>query len=115
MEENTIFDKIIDGEIECKKVYEDNHTLAFHDIDPKAPVHILVIPKKKIVNVASSSEEDIPILGHILNAARVIAEQEGISESGYRLVFNNHRDGGQSVDYLHCHILGGRAMGWPPG
>ncbi len=111
----TIFDKILSGEINCKKVYEDKYTLAFHDIDPKAPVHILVIPKKRIVNIASSSEKDVHLLGHILNAARIVAEQEKIAKSGYRLIFNNNQDAGQSVDYLHCHVLGGRAMGWPPG
>ena len=111
----TIFEKILSGEIECDKVYEDDHTLAFRDINPQAPTHILVIPKKKMVNVASSNEADIAILGGILHTAKKIAEQEGIAESGYRLVFNNNRDGGQTVDYLHCHILGGRALGWPPG
>ena len=111
----TIFDKIVAGEIDCKKIYEDEHTLAFYDIDPKAPVHILVIPKKRIVNIASSSDEDTYLLGCILNTAKIVAKQEKISESGYRLVFNNNQDGGQSVDYLHCHVLGGRAMGWPPG
>ena len=111
----TIFDKILAREIECDKVYEDDHTLAFKDINPQAPIHILLIPKKKIVNIASSREDDIEILGRILNTARRIAEQEGIADSGYRLVFNNNKDGGQTVDYLHCHILGGRPMGWPPG
>ena len=115
MSEITIFDKILSGEVPCKKVYEDEHTFAFHDVNPQAPVHVLVIPKKKIINVASSSEDEIPVMGHVLNTARIVAEQLGIAESGYRLVFNNNRDGGQTVDYMHCHILGGRVMGWPPG
>ena len=115
MSEKTIFEKILDGEIPCKKVYEDEFTFSFYDVSPKAPVHILVIPKKKIINVASSNDEDIEILGRVLNTARKVAELTGISQSGYRLVMNNNRDGGQSVDYLHCHILGGRPLGWPPG
>ncbi len=115
MNTKTVFDKILAGEIDCEKIYEDKHTLAFHDAYPKAPVHILVIPKKKIINIAASLEKDINLLGRILNTARIVAEQEKIAKSGYRLVFNNNQEGGQSVDYLHCHILGGRAMGWPPG
>ena len=111
----TIFEKILTGDIPCKKVYEDDFTFAFYDITPKAPIHVLVIPKIKIVNVAASTEKDIEILGRILNTARLVAELLGIHESGYRLVMNNNRDGGQSVDYLHCHILGGRPLGWPPG
>ena len=111
----TVFEKILSGDIKCDRVYEDDHTLAFRDTNPQAPVHILVIPKKKIVNVASSNEDDMTILGRVLYTAKKVAEQEGIAESGYRLIFNNNQDGGQTVDYLHCHILGGRALGWPPG
>ena len=115
MSDVTIFEKILAGEIPCDKVYEDEYTFAFRDIAAQAPTHILVIPKKKIVNIASSKDEDHEYLGKVLRAARIIAEQEGISEKGYRLVFNNNRDGGQTVDYLHCHLIGGRPLGWPPG
>lgn len=111
----TIFDKILNGEIPCKKVWEDEHTLAFHDISPQAPVHVLVIPKRKIVNVAQSSLQDIDLLGRVLWGAKKAAETLGLEKNGYRLVMNNGRDGGQTVDYLHCHVLGGRAMQWPPG
>lgn len=111
----TIFDRILNGEIPCKKVWEDEHTLAFHDISPQAPVHVLVIPKKKIVNVAHATSEDIDSLGRVLWSAKKVAEILGLDQSGFRLVMNNGRDGGQTVDYLHCHVLGGRALHWPPG
>ena len=111
----TLFERILSGEINCDKVYEDEFTFAFHDISPVAPVHILIIPKKKMVNVASSSDSDIEILGRILSTARKVAQQLHIDTSGYRLVLNNNEDGGQTVHYLHCHLLGGRALGWPPG
>ncbi|MBM3381392.1 MAG: histidine triad nucleotide-binding protein [Betaproteobacteria bacterium] len=111
----TIFERILSGEIPCKKVWEDDHTLAFHDIAPQAPVHVLVIPKRKIVNVAQSDDADVEILGHVLLTARKVAQLLGIDVSGYRLVMNNGNDGGQTVDYLHCHVLGGRPLRWPPG
>ena len=111
----TIFEKILDKEIPAELVHEDDFTVAFKDVAPQAPVHVLVIPRKKLVNVASSSPGAIETLGHVLNAARIVAEKMGIAESGYRLVLNNNRDGGQSVDYLHCHVIGGRALAWPPG
>ncbi|MEY4064930.1 MAG: hypothetical protein RIR26_1138 [Pseudomonadota bacterium] len=111
----TIFERILAGEIPCKKVYEDEHTLAFHDIAPQAPVHVLVIPKTKIVNVAHATEENTLVLGRVLLTARTVAQMLGIDGSGYRLVFNNGSDGGQTVDYLHCHVLGGRPLHWPPG
>lgn len=111
----TIFDRILRGEVPCKKVYEDEHCLAFHDITPQAPVHILIIPRKKIINIASAEDQDAELLGHLLLAARSIAIQLGLAQNGYRLVFNNGPHGGQSVDHLHCHLLGGRQMAWPPG
>lgn len=111
----TIFERILKGEIPCKKVHEDEHTLAFHDIAPQAPVHVLVIPKTKLKNVAEADDSHALVLGHVLLTARTVAKQLGLHEDGYRLVFNNGRDGGQTVDYLHCHVLGGRALGWPPG
>ncbi len=113
--EITIFDKVLKGDIEVEKVYEDNKILAFKDINPQAPVHILIIPKKKLSNVAEAESEDIPMLGEILYAAKKIAKEQKIDEKGYRLVFNNKEDAGQTVNYIHCHLLGGRPLGWPPG
>lgn len=115
MSNATIFERILAGEIPCKKVLENEWCLAFHDITPQAPVHVLVVPKKKITNVATASPEDALQLGHVLLAAKQVAENLGISEHGFRLVFNNGSDAGQSVDYLHCHVLGGRELTWPPG
>jgi len=111
----TIFERILKGEIPCKKVFEDEHTLAFHDIAPQAPIHILIIPKTKIVNIADAQAKHAEQLGRVLLAAGEVARQLGVATAGYRLVFNNGPDGGQSVDYLHCHLLAGRALQWPPG
>ena len=111
----TIFEKIIRKEIPAKIVYEDDQVLAFHDIDPKAPVHVLVIPKKVIARIAETKAEDLALLGHLLLKAQSVAEQLGLKQSGYRLVINNGADGGESVPHLHVHILGGRRMTWPPG
>lgn len=108
----TIFTKIINREIPADIVYEDDHVLAFRDIEPKAPVHILVIPKQEITGLAGLPEEGDHL--YILNAAKKIAESEGLS-SGYRLVINQGPDAGQSVEHLHAHLLGGRELGWPPG
>lgn len=115
MSQVTIFEKILRGEIPCKKVFEDEHTLAFHDVNPVAPIHVLVIPKTKIVNVAEANENDALAMGRVLLTAKKVAEQLGIAKKGYRLVFNNGTDGGQTVFYMHCHVLGGREMDWPPG
>ncbi len=112
---STIFKKIIDKEIPADIVYEDEHCLAFKDIDPKAPVHILIIPKKEIPSVAEVAESDKELLGHLLVKASQIAKDLGVSESGYRLVANTNKEGGQEVPYLHIHLLGGRQMTWPPG
>ena len=111
----TLFEKIIAREIPAEVVYEDDRVLAFHDIQPQAPVHILIIPKKPIPRIAAAAEADKDLLGHLLLQARSIAEKLGLSETGYRLVINNGPDGGESVPHLHCHLLGGRALGWPPG
>jgi len=114
MAEKTIFKKIIDGEIPAKIVYEDEHCLAFHDVNPQAPTHVLVIPKKEIVNIAALQPEDHAVAGHLLLKVPQIAEQLGLSD-GYRVVINCGKFGGQTVDHLHLHILGGRPLGWPPG
>ena len=111
---DTIFGKIIRKEIPADIVYEDDLVLAFKDIAPQAPVHILVIPKKTIPKVADVRSEDKELLGHLLLAARNVAEEAGL-DNGYRLVINSGIDGGQTVFHLHVHILGGRAMKWPPG
>ena len=112
---STIFKKIIDKEIPADIVFEDDLCLAFRDIDPKAPVHILIIPKQEIPSMAEVTENDEKILGHLLAVASQIAKDQGISESGYRLTINTNSEGGQEVYHLHMHLLGGRQMTWPPG
>ncbi|MAY80074.1 MAG: histidine triad nucleotide-binding protein [Deltaproteobacteria bacterium] len=111
----TIFQQIIDGNIPADKVFEDERAIAFRDIQPQAPIHILVIPKKPIVSLADASEEDRDLMGHLMLVAAQVARSEGIDEAGYRVVTNIGREGGQSVDHIHLHVLGGRQMGWPPG
>ena len=111
----TIFSKILRKEIPAKIVHEDDHCLAFHDVSPQAPVHVLVIPKKPIVNVDALEAEDAEIIGHIWMTIQKLARELGIAESGYRVVVNCGKDGGQSVDHLHYHVLGGRPLSWPPG
>lgn len=110
----TIFSKIIRKEIPADIVYEDDLTIAFRDIAPQAPVHILVIPKKPLPQLAAAESEDHALMGHLLLTAKRVAQQLGL-DNGYRLVINNGADGGQTVDHLHLHILGGRQMKWPPG
>jgi histidine triad (HIT) family protein len=111
----TLFEKIIAREIPAKIVYEDDLVLAFHDIKPQAPTHILIIPKKAITRISEASPDDHKILGHLLLKAAEVAKQVGVAQTGYRLVFNNGPDAGEAVPHLHCHILGGRKMDWPPG
>lgn len=111
----TLFQRIIARQIPADIVYEDDLVLAFRDIQPQAPVHILLIPKKPIARIAEASAEDASLLGHLLSKAPEVARKAGIADSGFRLVINNGRDGGESVPHLHCHILGGRHMAWPPG
>jgi histidine triad (HIT) family protein len=113
-EEKTIFKRIIDGEIPADIVYEDDVCLAFRDIDPKAPVHVLVIPRKEIRSLAEAEEEDGTILGHLFLVAAKIAKQQGLDQ-GFRAIVNSGRGGGQEVDHLHIHVIGGRALTWPPG
>ncbi|MDR2151457.1 MAG: histidine triad nucleotide-binding protein [Helicobacteraceae bacterium] len=104
----TIFTKIINREIAANRVYEDDHTLAFHDVDPQAPVHILVIPKKEVKDFQSCDSETI---GYLLYAAQAVAKKLKLDESGYRVVINNGRDAGQEIAHLHLHILGGAKLG----
>jgi histidine triad (HIT) family protein len=108
-----IFCKMVAGEIQPEVVYEDAHTLAFRDLHPQAPTHLLVIPK---VHVATLNDlDDFSLSGNLLSAVRVVAQQAGLAESGYRTVINCNRDGGQEVYHLHVHVLGGRKLSWPPG
>ena len=110
----TIFQRIIDREIPADIVYEDDLSLAFRDINGQAPTHSLIIPKQAIPSLAESTDEDTPLLGHLLMVARKVAVQLQLT-NGYRTVINSGRDGGQSVNHLHVHLLGGRPLGWPTG
>lgn len=114
MSEKTIFKRILDKEIPAKIVYEDEWCLAFHDISPQAPTHVLIIPKQEIESVAHLTAADQQLAGHLLLVAGRVAGQLGLA-SGYRVVANCGPDGGQSVDHLHLHLLGGRSLAWPPG
>lgn len=111
----TIFGKIIDREIPADIVYEDDLCLAFRDINPVAPTHILIIPKKAIPALADVQGSDHAVLGHLMVKASEIARDEGLDESGYRVVVNNGEGAGQTVSHLHLHLLGGRPFTWPPG
>jgi len=110
----TIFSKIIRREIPVDIVYEDDLAIAFKDINPQAPVHILVIPKEPIAQLADAESKDHALMGHLLLTAKRVAQQAGL-KNGYRVVINSGSDGGQTVYHLHLHILGGRQMTWPPG
>jgi histidine triad (HIT) family protein len=112
---NTIFAKIIRGELEADIVHSDESCIAFRDINPQAPVHALIIPRKAIRSIETMEDEDIPLVGHLFAVARDLAKELGVAESGYRLVINNGMDAGQTVSHLHVHLLGGRNMNWPPG
>lgn len=111
----TLFEKIIAREIPADIVYEDDLVLAFRDIKPQAPVHVLIVPKQRILRLADAKPEDHKVLGHLLLKAADIASKLGLKDTGYRLVINNGPHAGESVPHLHCHILGGRALSWPPG
>ncbi len=111
----TLFEKIIRRELPAEVLYEDDLVFAFRDIHPQAPVHVLIIPKKPIPRISDAKPEDREMLGHLLLKAAELATKLGLSETGYRLVLNNGRGAGESVPHLHCHILGGRPMRWPPG
>jgi histidine triad (HIT) family protein len=111
----TLFEKIASRDIPADIVYEDDLVLALRDINPQAPTHILIVPKKPIPRVAEATTEDQALIGHLLLKAAAVARSEGLAESGYRLVINNGSDGGESVPHLHVHILGGRPLKWPPG
>ena len=110
-----LFSKIAAGDIPSNKLFEDDQLLAFYDIDPQAPVHFLVIPKKHIDSAAVLTEDDAALLGHIYAVIAQLAARLGIAENGYRVVTNVGADGGQSVKHLHFHVLAGRSLAWPPG
>jgi len=112
---DTVFGKIARGEIPTKFIYENDKVVAFHDLNPQAPVHALVIPRKPITQLSKSEDEDTQLLGHLLAAARKVAVILNVADSGYRLVINDGPHGCQSVYHLHIHLLAGRQMGWPPG
>ncbi|HWQ06938.1 MAG: histidine triad nucleotide-binding protein [Clostridiaceae bacterium] len=113
--DDCIFCKIAVGAIPSKKVYEDDQLIAFHDIAPQAPVHVLVVPKKHISGVNELAAEDAALLGHVFFVIQQLVRELKIDESGYRVVVNSGKDGSQSVPHLHFHVLGGRPLAWPPG
>lgn len=110
-----VFCQIAARQVPAAIVYEDEHALAFRDINPQAPVHILIIPREHITGPAEVSDSNAPLVGHLIAVAARVAQQEGFAGDGYRLVLNEGRNGGQSVFHLHLHVLGGRRMTWPPG
>ena len=112
---STIFSKIINKEIHADILFENDKILAFRDISPQAPVHFLVIPKKEIKTINDINEEDKSLIGELFIVAKEIAKKEGISEKGYRTIFNCNEHGGQTVYHIHLHVLGGRQLEWPPG
>lgn len=111
---NCVFCDIVEGKIPAKIVHEDHLCLAFHDVSPKAPTHVLVIPREHVSDLDEVAAGQELLLGHLLLAAKEVAAKEGLG-SGYRVVVNRGKDGGQTVDHLHLHVLGGRQMAWPPG
>jgi len=115
MANDTLFDKILRKEIPSEAVYEDDHVYAFADINPQAPVHVLVIPKTRNESFADLKDADALETGHFMQGVARVAKHLGLEEKGYRVVFNTGRDALQSVQYLHAHILGGRGLKWPPG
>ncbi len=113
--ENCIFCSIIEGKIPSQKVYENEHVFAFKDINPEAPIHVLIIPKLHISSLNELQEENIDVISHVYSAAKKIAKELGVSDSGYRVVSNCGKDAGQTVYHIHFHLLGGRSLNWPPG
>ena len=111
----TIFDKIIAGEIESEFVYEDDNVVAFKDINPQAPVHVLVLPREKFVSLIDAKEIDAQRLGRFIQGVSKCAEKLGLEKDGYRVVINSGKQAQQSVEYVHAHIIGGRQLQWPPG
>jgi histidine triad (HIT) family protein len=115
MEDTCLFCRIVNGSIPARLAHQDDHTVAFYDIDPRAPVHVLIVPRKHITAVDQLREGDGEVMGQLFMVARRLARELGVADSGYRMVVNNGRDAGQSVDHIHMHLLGGRPLKWPPG
>jgi histidine triad (HIT) family protein len=111
--DSCLFCRIAKGEVPSKKAYEDDRVYAFHDINPQAPVHVLICPRKHIATLNDVTSEDATLIAHMFEVARKIAAQEGVSQNGYRTVFNVNSDAGQTVFHLHLHVIGGRKLGWP--
>ena len=114
MTEKTLFQKIMDGELDTEILDEDDSCAVLRDINPQAPTHVLIVPRKVIPSLDDLTEEDEALIGHLFVVAKKIAADEGLT-NGYRTVFNNGREANQEVDHIHMHLLGGRALGWPPG
>ena len=112
---NCLFCRIASGEIPSRVIYEDDHVFAFHDISPQAPAHAVVIPKRHIDTLSAAHDSDVETLGQVLHACARVAELLGLAKDGYRVTLNVGADGGQTVDHLHAHVLGGRRLTWPPG
>lgn len=110
-----LFCKIISREIPATVVYEDEHVLAFNDISPQAPTHVLFVPKRHVPSLNEMQADDVEVVGRLVHAAASLAKERGIDAAGYRTVFNTNRDAGQTVFHIHLHLLGGRSLGWPPG
>ena len=111
----TVFEKIVAREIPARIIFEDKDVLAFHDVRPQAPIHVLIIPKKHVSRIAQAESDDAALLGKLLLTARDLAQELGITQTGFRLVINNGPNAGETVPHLHVHLLGGRPMAWPPG
>jgi len=112
---DTIFSRIVAGEIPANIVYEDDDVMAFHDVTPQSPIHVLVIPKKPLVNLLDATADDTLLLGKLMQGTVHVAKTLGLDADGFRVVANVGKNGGQSVDHLHLHVLGGRPLTWPPG
>ena len=115
LDPNCLFCKIIEKQIPAKILHEDDYAIAFDDINPKAPVHTLIVPKKHITDIHSITVSDREVIGHLFFVARTLASQKGLEKNGYRMVINNGRDAGQTVFHIHLHLLAGRSFSWPPG
>lgn len=111
----TIFERVIAGEFGTKFLYEDDTVVAFRDLNPQAPVHALVVPRRALPGISHATPEDEALLGHVMAVAAEVARREGIAGGGYRLVINDGTNGGQTVPHLHVHVLGARPLAWPPG
>lgn len=115
MSESCIFCRIVGGEIPARFAHQDDEVVAFHDVDPQAPLHLLIIPKRHVPSIAATTADDAALVARLFDVATSIGRQLNLQGSGYRLVINHGADGGQSVGHLHVHLLGGRQLGWPPG